>query len=291
MRLGTHNGTFHADDVYAAVFLMKLYEDAEIIRSRDPNVLATCDIVFDVGRGKYDHHSRDKEYRENGIPYAASGLIWRDFGRHVLEKEGVSEQDVQEQLFCEIDEEFIQPLDAVDNGIAIEKSLPIFDISSIVRFMNPAWDSTDSEDQAFLAAVEHARIIFDHYLNKKLATYRAVPIVERAYQNRTIPQLVILERGCPWEKALLQLDEAEEVLYVISPRNENQYTIQAVPPEAGSFEKRKPFPDAWGGLEGKELIQVTGVEDAVFCHSGLWLAVAGSLEGAIRLATIAIGHI
>jgi uncharacterized UPF0160 family protein len=40
------------------------YSDAEIIRTRDENVLKTCDIVVDVGgkyepsSHRYDHHQR-----------------------------------------------------------------------------------------------------------------------------------------------------------------------------------------------------------------------------------------
>lgn len=28
-------------------------------------------IVFDIGRGRYDHHQKDSRIRENGIAYAA----------------------------------------------------------------------------------------------------------------------------------------------------------------------------------------------------------------------------
>lgn len=55
LKIGTHNGAFHCDEVLACAMLKKLpkYQDAEIIRSRDPKVLDTCDIVVDVG-GVYD---------------------------------------------------------------------------------------------------------------------------------------------------------------------------------------------------------------------------------------------
>lgn len=33
-------------------------------------------IVFDIGRGAFDHHQKDSRIRENGIPYAAFGLLW-----------------------------------------------------------------------------------------------------------------------------------------------------------------------------------------------------------------------
>ncbi|KTF75766.1 hypothetical protein cypCar_00049100, partial [Cyprinus carpio] len=66
MRIGTHNGTFHCDEVLACFLLRQLpeYKDAEIARSRDASLLAQCDVVVDVGgeydpaRQRYDHHQR-----------------------------------------------------------------------------------------------------------------------------------------------------------------------------------------------------------------------------------------
>lgn len=45
-------------------FFLLSGQDAEIVRSRDPAVLAECDVVVDVGgefdpkRHRYDHHQR-----------------------------------------------------------------------------------------------------------------------------------------------------------------------------------------------------------------------------------------
>ena len=61
MKVGTHNGVFHADDVFGYCILKAaFYDDIEIARTIDPNVLQNCDLVFDVGGGKYDHHQVDK---------------------------------------------------------------------------------------------------------------------------------------------------------------------------------------------------------------------------------------
>lgn len=58
------NLRFHADEILAC-FLLKCipkYQNAEIIRSRDPKVLEAMDIVVDVGgiydpsTHRYDHH-------------------------------------------------------------------------------------------------------------------------------------------------------------------------------------------------------------------------------------------
>ncbi len=45
-----------------------------------------------------------------------------------------------------------------------------------------------------------------------------------------------------------------------------------------------------GGLRDEELQKITGVEDAVFCHKGLFLAVSKSKEGAVKLAELALSY-
>src|SRR6185295_2477153 len=61
---GTHNGSFHADEVTAAslLLLFRLIDRDKIHRTRDPAVLATCEYVCDVGGvyepvlKRFDHH-------------------------------------------------------------------------------------------------------------------------------------------------------------------------------------------------------------------------------------------
>ena len=78
----THSGKFHADDVFSAALL--LYLNPEIMITRGNRVPEDFDgIVFDIGRGQYDHHQKDSRIRENGIPYAAFGLFMgRAWCRH-----------------------------------------------------------------------------------------------------------------------------------------------------------------------------------------------------------------
>ena len=64
--IGTHNGKFHCDEALACYMLKQLpeYAEATIVRTRDMEVLKTCDIVVDVGgeydssKHRYDHHQR-----------------------------------------------------------------------------------------------------------------------------------------------------------------------------------------------------------------------------------------
>ena len=96
-RMAVHDGTFHADDVFGVALMQSIYNDLEIIRTRDEELLKTCDIISDVGNGKYDHHQVDKIRRENGIPYCGFGLLWRDFGISYINAKFPELVDLKEQ--------------------------------------------------------------------------------------------------------------------------------------------------------------------------------------------------
>lgn len=49
MNVGTHNGTFHADEVLACTILDMLYGPISLVRTRDTTLLEECDVVVDVG--------------------------------------------------------------------------------------------------------------------------------------------------------------------------------------------------------------------------------------------------
>jgi uncharacterized UPF0160 family protein len=92
----------------------------------------------------------------------------------------------------------------------------------------------------------------------------------------------------PWTHVVV--NEMPEVLLVIYPDSDGaQYQVKTVPVEAGSFKTRLDLPKAWSGLRDQELAAVTGVADSVFCHLNLFIGGARSLDGAIKLAEVALG--
>lgn len=90
-----------------------------------------------------------------------------------------------------------------------------------------------------------------------------------------------------WEAVAIADPEIE---YVISPstREEHLWTVQAVPTGFMRYDQRKPLPRSWAGKEKEELVDVSNVLDAVFCHKNRHLATAKSLVGAKRLAALAL---
>lgn len=284
-KVGTHNGRFHADDVMATAILKQIF-DIELIRTRDNDILKDLDIVYDVGRGEFDHHGIEKKYRENGIPYAACGLIWRQFGKEVIKfKENSLKEEEVSDIFHYIDRVLIEGIDALDNGVRIQQDIPIMHISKIISGFNPPWYLDDSIDNAFMEAVKLAKIVFENTFNSRISVIKSKENIITAFENRTNPKILILEQFSPWGEILRNIDEKEEVLFVIYPKDDN-YAIQTVRDKGGTDKKK--LPNSWAGKENDELEEITGVEDAVFCHSGRFIAVAKSMEGILKMADLVI---
>lgn len=287
-RVGTHHGRFHADEVMATAILKEIFE-LELTRTRDMEVLGKLDIVYDVGGGEFDHHGIEKVYRDNDIPYAACGLIWRKFGGDVIRFRYAELKENEVKVFSAyIDRVLMQGIDALDNGLDIvEEDVPLMNISRIIAGFNPPWHSEKSEDKAFEEAVGLASKVLVNTTDNRYAVLKSRDKVQKAYEGRILPEVIVLDSYCPWGENLRDIDGKEEVFYVIYPSKEN-YAIQTV--RGRNREDRKPFPKSWAGKRDEELAAVTGVKGSVFCHTGRFITVADSLDGALELAHLAINE-
>ena len=267
----THSGKFHADDVFSAALLLYLNPEITIIRGNTvPDDYKG--LVFDIGRGQYDHHQKDSRVRENGVPYAAFGLLWEALGAEILGAE----------LAEKFDESFVQPLDNNDN--TGEKN----ELATLIGNFNPGWDSKGSNDQAFFQAVSVAGMIlenkFERYRGNERADKRVEAVLEehqRALKTGDTPaentNILVLPEFIPCQKRLSETS----IAFVIFPSNRGGYCIQPQKKEY-SMNYKCSFPSQWLGLEGEELIAVTGLESAVFCHKGGFLMTCGTLEDSLR---------
>jgi len=291
MRVATHNGSFHADDVFAIAVLRLLHGDElEVVRTRDPELLAAADLRVDVGlrsdpaSGDFDHHQRGGAgERPNGIRYASFGLVWKAFGPEICGSD---------EIAADIDALVVQGIDANDVGQTIVEPLvgaiaPLT-VSHAIGMMNPNWDQDTSgaaKDAAFMEAVAFAQGILARAVASGQAQARAAELVRSAIARAEDPRLIELERGMPWHRELVA--NAPEALFVVYPR-EQDWGLQAVPKALGEFANRKDLPASWAGMTDAELAAVTGVPDARFCHAGRFMAVADSRDGALALARRAL---
>ncbi|MBU3182281.1 MYG1 family protein [Clostridium psychrophilum] len=288
--LGTHSGKFHADDVMATAILRLLLGNIKVTRTRDEDILNKLDFVYDISFGEFDHHQLDKEIRENNIPYAACGLVWREFGSRVIQKFNckLNESDII-SIFDYVDKNLVQGIDATDNGIDIKSEIKVTTISDIIQSFNPTWDSASSKDEAFEEATRYTTEVLKKIINRQVSVVNAKMIVNDAFKNRTAKEIMILKNGCPWLQQLLKTDVNNEVLFVISPDDNNtEYKIQTVKKTVGTFDARKDLLESIRGKSREEINSIIKIDDAIFCHKAGFIASTKSIESALKIARLSI---
>lgn len=282
----THSGSFQADDIFAVAILQLVFGELEVVRSRDPDKIAVADYVVDVGmiydpsKFRFDHHQPNGAgERPNGIPYASCGLVWKEFGEKLSGSKEVADL---------IDINLIAPLDAHDNGVAIAdsrfegvRSYSIIDF--LYSYVPSLHESEESLYRIFIQLVVTAKDLLMREIPKTKSIIEGETKAREAYENSSDRRIIVMSEELPYRRVF---KEKPEVMFVVYPRNDKKWGVQAV--QDVGYISRKSFPIAWGGKTDKELQEISGVPDAVFCHRSLFFAVAETKEGALALAEKAL---
>jgi uncharacterized UPF0160 family protein len=309
VRIATHSGSFHADDVFGVAVLAALHPQHEIVRSRDDAVLAGATFLVDVGgewdaaRGRFDHHQRGFEGRRpSGEGYASAGLVWREFGvpyaRQAAQAFGAPLDDgALERVAQDVDASLVRYLDLVDTGAQMVAP-GVFGLSSQLALLNGSWIEEQGLDAAAVARLQMERFreavalvqrLLHRLVLRRIGQELAAAKVRGAERLLDGRVLHLREGGMPWTSVVVQ--EMPDVLLVLYPEADEsgrRYVLRTVPVAADAFANRKDLPAAWAGLRDAQLAAVTGVPDAVFCHTNLFIAVARSFDGALQLARLAL---
>jgi len=333
--IGTHNGHFHADEALAVYMLRLLptYQSASLVRTRDPALLANCHTVVDVGgeydasRNLYDHHQRtfNTTFPNRPTKLSSAGLVYMHFGKAIIAQRLRVSEDAEEVgiLWEKIYEDFVEALDAHDNGISAYDSTALegagiqkrfadggFNLGAMVGRLNPNWNDPRPADPAAWQAIEDEKFVkasnkigeeFSStldYLTK--AWLPARDIVRNAFAKRLNYDsqgriLVFDGQSVPWKDHLYRL-EAEQsgelkVLYVLYPEStapDSKWRIQTVSVTKDSFESRKPLPENWRGFRDEKLDEITGVPGGVFVHAAGFIGGNKTFEGAMAMAKKAL---
>lgn len=282
--IATHNGNFHADDVFSIAALKNVFPVFNLVRTRDLEVIGKADVVIDVGgiydpeTGRFDHHQRGGAgERENGIPYSSFGLVWKKYGLEICG----GNQDVANS----VDSSLVSTIDAIDCGHAEGVSKGI-SLSQTISMFNPTWEEESHYDVCFDEAVAFASRVLTRFIASASGGISAKSIVAKAIEQAEDPRVIVLEQYTPWKRTVHAL--SEDALFMVYPSDSGQWRIQTVPVEPGSFENRKSLPKAWAGLSDKALQDVTQLDDAMFCHNGLFIGGAASFESTMKMAAMAL---
>ena len=276
----THSGTMHADEVFATAFLdlykgdLKVYRVSEV----DFNQVKEDTVVYDIGRGDFDHHQPDAVKRDNGITYCSLGLLWKKFGKDFLTRQGYENVEL---LFEGIDKDLIEAIDADDNGFfpKIEANYKVKTLSNVIKLFNPSYKSNETESEQFLKAVDVARTIFYEeitYINGKVnADIQVKKELESITEN---DNYIVLNEFLPYEDTILNDEKYNNLKFVAFPSNRGGYAIKTIPKSIDDKTSRMLFPKEWGGLTNNSLEEISGIKGLRFCHTARFILTCDSLE-------------
>lgn len=287
----THDGVFHADEVFATA-LIKLIAKSnnnenkiDIVRTRNPKILQEhlaleTSIVIDVGNSEFDHHQELKYNTINGeqIPMSSFGLVHKKF----LELGLISFDKDLQNLVTEIDK--------ADNGVAPSS------ISTLIRTFTPNWNDTSDTamDDAFKKAVKFAKGILKNMFGKTKSSLLAEKFIKNEIQNLEKQELLystrknylILETFIPFQETIIKYNETVEdedkIKFVIN-KNKNKYNLHTIKKALGSFENHVD-------LISLDMAKELGI-NVDFIHNNKFFAVANSVEALEEIIAISIGEV
>ncbi len=274
--VGTHSGTFHADDVLAFALLRAWVDaDATVLRTRDRQRLGECDVVIDVGgefdpaRCRFDHH----QGAYTG-PLSSAGMVldW-------LVAEGRITADLGHHLRTRL----VDYVDAVDTGREAPRvEVPCF--ARMVEAFGMGAETPEQQQAAFLAASDVALRFLQGLSAGHAKVCEARNAIVAAMEEAVVAgrSVVFLDRYYPWKQVYFEYGGGTHPTdYVLFPSEDDTWKLVAIPPRLGMFEQKRPLPASWAGKMGAELDAATGVEGSVFCHKNRFIAVFRSKEATL----------
>lgn len=288
MNLFVHSGIFHLDDVLCAVMFLEINKGKilGIKRVREvPKDVDEKDFVCDVGgvydpdRDRFDHHQ--KGGADDG--QAACGKMWKKFGKQLCD----GDQRVADRVALT----FLDSVNRLDIGVSdwqpIREDWRHLSAGALIVSMNPEFGSREEVyTERFYVAVDAMKFALRGAIQNAWAFIDGQDVVNAGIE--ATPSVLVLSKPCPWQEHIHLKPEMNHVLYVIYPSERGGFCLQAVPDKPGSFGMRKPLPRDWTGQRDSTLAETTGVQDAMFCHVGLFIGGAKSLEGTIKMAELAV---
>lgn len=246
IELITHNGVFHADDVISTAMLIILckkyniqYEITRISHMEKYEPKTKYYIMYDVGKGEYDHH-QDKDR-----PCAAA-LLFDEIGDDLF---GCHTKDFYYNI--------IEPVDKQDRGIERNP------LSYLITAFMPSWKNELTSTEAFIEVVDFMVTAIEKLITKNSYDDEAAEEFNERIKESD-GRVLVLPKFIPWQRFLKTHEYYHEdcdIRYVVFPSDGN-YKIQTVPTY-----------DESGKMISKEYININEENpDMIFIHPGKFIA-------------------
>jgi uncharacterized UPF0160 family protein len=273
---GVHDGTFHADEITACALLIlfNLIDENKIFRTRDLEILGTCEYVCDVG-GAYDpscklfdHHQVDYQG-----PLSSAGMILQ----YLFQSKIINSRE-----YHFFNDSLVLGVDAHDNGR--ETTGPGYcSFSHVISNFTPIHQDCEPEEQdhafheALHFAMNHLRRLWDRYNY----IHSCRELVASSMAKHT--DCLLFDQNLPWLDLFFELNgEKHPALFVIMPSGKH-WKLRGIPPTYNERMKvRLAQPKKWAGLLNEHLKEISGIPGAIFSHKGRFISVWETKEDALQ---------
>ncbi len=301
MKIITHNGQFHADEVLAFTILNYVFENCKLERTRDQKIIDEGDIIIDVGKiydsenNKFDHHQEDCNelfYEKSNIPMSSVGMVYKKYGKSYLNKLLSIESSIDyidDNLYNEVYENIIKEVDAIDNGInnIYNKFNINTGISRIIsRFNSNDVFNEEEQKKQFYNASKYAQNVLEIIatdLHSKNIIFNEEYEKIKNLINSTKKNYIIVNFDCiNWYKCINQYyidnDNKNKIDWIIY-RDDKNWRIRTI------FRDSKK-------LKNEEFIRnnMKNAEDLIFVHKSNFLASAKTKDSIKDIAKLSIKY-
>jgi uncharacterized UPF0160 family protein len=273
---GTHDGSFHADEVTACALLLvfEQIDKDKIVRSRDLKVLSECEYVCDVG-GEYDPKSKRFDHHQADYTgdLSSAGMILL-----YLKDQGI----IDTTLYEFFNRSLILGVDAHDNG-RVTPEIGTCTFSQVVTNFVPAVYDASKEEQSesFFEALEfvegHLRRLRERFHYIQACREKVAESMQKK------DKYLFFEEAMPWMECFFEMGgETHPALFVVMPSS-GHWKLRGIPPTLEERMKvRLPLPQEWAGLLDDDLKRVSGISGAIFCHKGRFISVWETKEDVFK---------
>ena len=280
---GTHDGSFHADEVTACALLLNTgsIDRDKVFRTREKDVLKNLEYICDVG-GVYDPINKlfDHHQQEYEGDLSSAGMVLN----YLKDKKVISKD-----LFAYLNETLVKGVDAIDNGNIPAEVEGVCTFSAVIAHFVPVDQETDAEglDAAFFDAVDFASGHISRLIEKFDYIKSCRSLIEQEMKKNN--PVLFFNKPIPWIESFFELNgDSHPAKYIIMPAGKH-WKLRGIPPTyKRRMEVRAPLPLSWAGLIDKDLKRVTQIPGAIFCHKGRFISVWESKEDAIKAVEIVL---
>jgi uncharacterized UPF0160 family protein len=294
IRIVTHDGPFHSDEVLSVAILTKIFKNHQVIRTRDKTVIDLADIVVDVGSvynhqlRRYDHHMTNPPMDARGHLFSSAGLVWYHYHSHYLRSIGIPKTIDIEGVFVELEylvekiirNRWIIPIDRGDNGFHSGPT-PISELVSAMSPIDPE-KSRDKFNKQFLEAVSMVSHLFEracfHIVDSVITKVKVNTCDKELYFDDRVVCVNVEVKDFSYFSNI----DSHFVVYPVIDHNDGE-TYFNIRPIYNSVTKeyKTPFPTSICGISPEE-IEEKGFQDITFIHHSGFMDKARSKEAAIE---------